>query len=83
MKWVPSSLLALATCLTLVTPSCERFHFRTGTVEIIDTHGNRTYHSNFHDGELGKIGEGYLFRAALPDGGTVVIESSKPVEEHK
>lgn len=77
-------LLSIITfALLLVPASCERFHFRAGTVEIEDARGVRTYHSAFTNGELGKIGKGYLFRAQLPDGGTIEIESSKPVEEHK
>ena len=69
--------------MILLSPSCERFHFRAGKVEIVNARGDRTYHSDFHDGELGKIGRGYLFRAQLPDGGTIMVESSPPVEEHK
>lgn len=71
MKLAALTLFAML----LVSPSCsERFHFRSGTVEVNDAHGARTYYSNFQDGELGKIGQGYIFRAKLPDGGTLMIE---------
>lgn len=80
MKW----LISIPLALILVSPSCERFHFKTGIVEITNARGDRTMHSQFHDGEIGKIGRGYIFRAQLPDGGTIMIESSeRPEPEEK
>lgn len=70
--------------MILVSPSCQN-HFKTGIVEITNSQGTRTLHQNFHNGQLGKIGRGALFRAELQDGSVIVIwnqEAEEP-QEHK
>lgn len=80
MKW----LVSLPLALILVSPSCQN-RFQTGIVEITDHNGTRTLHQNFHDGQLGRIGKGALFRAELADGSTIVIwnKAAEQPEEHK
>lgn len=63
----------------LVSPSCES-HFQNGIVEITDAHGTRTLHQQFHDGQMGRIGKGGLFRAQLEDGSTIVIWNKEATE---
>lgn len=74
-------LLPIPLLMILVSPSCQN-RFKTGIIEITDSHGTRTLHQNFHDGQLGRIGHGALFRAQLADGSTVMIENAE-AEEHK
>lgn len=80
MKWFRSVPLVLAASWILVTPSC-RSHFETGTIEVMDPSGHRTLYSQFHNGQLGKIGHGALFRAQLQDGSVVMIESAGAEEK--
>lgn len=82
MNYLRSVPLALATLWILVTPSCQN-RFKAGTVEITNPSGARTLRSEFHDGELGRIGHGAIFRATLQDGSTILIESKEAAEPGK
>lgn len=66
--------------MILLSPSCERFHFQTGTIEITNPGGARIMHSEFRNGQIGKIGKGIIFRAQLQDGSTVMIENKEATE---
>lgn len=80
----PKILLSIPLAMILVSPSCQN-RFQNGIIEITDAHGTRTLHSEFHNGQLGRIGHGAIFRAQLQDGSTVMIENKEAVEpeEHK
>lgn len=83
MRWFRSVPLLFGLWI-LVTPSCGN-HFQTGIVEVTDSHGTRTMHQTFHNGQLGRIGKGALFRAELQDGSVIVIwnKEAEVPEEHK
>lgn len=72
-------LITIPLALMIVSPSC-RSHFETGTIEITNPQGQRTLSSKFHNGQLGKIGQGTIFRATLDDGSTVMIENKQATE---
>lgn len=84
-KLLAPILLSLVLLDLLIEPSCQRFHFQTGIIEITGPSGNRTMHSEFHNGQIGKIGKGIIFRAQLQDGSTLMIENREATEpeEHK
>lgn len=65
--------------LILVSPSCQN-RFQNGTIEITNAGGARTLHSEFHNGQLGRIGHGAIFRAQLQDGSTLLIENREATE---
>lgn len=82
MRW----LISIPLAMMLVSPSCQRYHFQTGTIDITNSGGARTLHANFHGGEVGKLGRGMIFRATLDDGSTMMIESTEaaqPEEQKK